>query len=136
MDIFDKDNEWSPLLYLELKGNLDFTEYVLEQKFIFTKYFNNINLSFNPILEFENEKNNDEWEREVETELALGVSYQTHDTYAMGLDFKISEYATYVGPVFSHGGEDKYWVLGLMRKVDGLEEKPNLMLRSIMGFHF
>ena len=129
-------SDWVPLFYLELKGDLDFKEYTIEQKFIFTKYFDKLNFSLNTIIELENEKINDEWEREIETELALGLSYQLHKRFAAGIDMKISEYATYAGPVFAHGGEDKYWTLGLMRKIDGLEEKPNLLLQSIMGFHF
>ena len=136
-DIFKSDNEWAPLFYSELKGNIDFTEYTIEQKLIFTKYFNNFNFSFNPIIEFENEKNADgKWESEVETEIALGLSYNFKKMISSGIDIKSSEYATYIGPVFAHGGEDKYWSFGLMKKIDGLDEKPELIIRSIMGFHF
>ena len=136
-DIFKSDNEWAPLFYSELKGNIDFTEYTIEQKLIFTKYFNNFNFSFNPIIEFENEKNVDgKWESEVETEIALGLSYNFKKMISSGIDIKSSEDATYIGPVFAHGGEDKYWSFGLMKKIDGLDEKPELIIRSIMGFHF
>ena len=136
-DVFKSDNEWAPLFYSELKGNIDFTEYTIEQKLIFTKYFNNFNFSFNPIIEFENEKNVDgKWKSEVETEIALGLSYNFKKMISSGIDIKSSEYATYIGPVFAHGGEDKYWSFGLMKKIDGLDEKPELIIRSIMGFHF
>ena len=135
-NIFKKHNNWTPLLYTELKGNLDFTKYTIEQKLIFTHYFNNINFSFNPIIEFENEKDGDTWNREIETELALGVSYQFEKLISLGIDIKSNEYATYIGPVFAHGGEDKYWTFGLARKINGSDEKPSMIIRSIMGFHF
>ena len=142
-NVTDNPNEWVPLFYTELKGNLDFTEYTIEQKFIFTKYFGNFNLSFNPIIEFENEKqacpdcsDGYIWHREIEGELALGVSYQFTKRISAGFDLMTSEYATYFGPVFAHGGEDKYWSFGIMKKMDGLDEKAELIIRSIMGFHF
>ena len=142
-NVVDNPSEWTPLFYTELKGNLDFTEYTIEQKFIFTKYFGNFNLSFNPIIEFENEKEECEdcsdgyiWHREIEGELALGGSYQFNKRISAGFDLKTSEYATYFGPVFAHGGEDKYWSFGIMKKMDGLDTKPELIIRSIMGFHF
>ena len=53
-----------------------------------------------------------------------------------GFDLKTSEYAAYFGLVFAHGGEDKYWSFGIMKKMDGLDEKAELIIRSIMGFHF
>ena len=49
---------------------------------------------------------------------------------------KISEYSSYFGPVFSHGGDGKWWVFGLARKVSGIDKKPNLIIKSIMGFDF
>ena len=142
-NVIDSPNEWIPLFYTELKGNLDFTEYTIEQKFIFTKYFGKFNLSFNPILEFENEKQicNDcsdgyIWHREIEGEFALGGSYQFNKRISAGFDLKTSEYSTYFGPVFAHGGEDKYWSFGIMRKIAGLDDKPELIIQSIMGYHF
>ena len=134
-NIFQKQNTWTPLFYSELYGNLDFTKYVLEQKFIFTKHFNKYNLSFNPIVELESEKNNDTWHREIEVELALGLSYMFDKNISMGFDLKSSEYATYFGPVFAHGGEDKFWTFGLMRKIQGENDKSDFIIRSIMGFH-
>jgi len=136
--IFEDERMWMPLFYTELKGNLDFTEFVLEQKFIFTEYFNNFNFSFNPILELEMEKNinDNKWKNELETELAIGLTYKFNNRISVGFDTKISEYATYLGPVFSHGGDGKWWVFGLGRKVSGLESKPNIIIKSIMGFDF
>ena len=133
--VFKNTNPWTPLFYSELKGKPDFSSWTLEQKLIFTKYFGNTNLSINPIIEFENEKNNGEWEREFEAELAMGVAF-LKDNYSFGFDMKSSEYATYLGPVFAHGNEDKWWSIGLMKKVAGEEIKNELIIKSIMGFHF
>ena len=136
--VFDDKVKWTPILYSEIKGNLDFTEITLEQKFLFTEYFGNINFSFNPIIELEMAKNtiNDKWKNEFEIEFAIGLSYNFKKKISAGFDIKISEYASYIGPVFSHGSDGKFWVFGIARKFSGLEEKPNLLLKSIMGFHF
>ena len=86
------------MFYSELKGTPDFSSWTLEQKFIFTKYFNNINLSFNPVLEYENEKIDGKWHREFEIEFVGGVSF-IREYYSYGFECKLSEYANYLGPV-------------------------------------
>ena len=133
--IFKNDNPWAPLFYSELKGNPDFSNWTIEQKLIFTKYFGDLNLSFNPIIEFENKKIGNKWDREFEAEIAIGLSY-IKDYFSYGFDLKSSEYATYLGPVFGHGNEDKWWTIGLMKKVVGNESENELIIKSIMGFHF
>ena len=133
--VFKNSTPWTPLFYSELKGKPDFSSWTLEQKLIFTKYFRNMNFSINPIIEFENEKNNGQWEREFEAELAMGIAF-LKEHYSWGFDMKSSEYATYLGPVFAHGNEDKWWTIGLMKKVAGEETKNELIIKSIMGFHF
>ena len=133
--IFDSSNPWTPFFYSELKGKPDFSAWTIEQKLIFTKYFGNLNFSFNPILEFENEKVGGKWERELETEIAAGISIEK-EYFSYGIDLKSSEYATYIGPVFGHGNEDKWWSFGVMRKLAGKDTKNELIIKSIMGFHF
>jgi len=133
--VFKNTKPWTPLFYSELKGKPDFSSWTIEQKLIFTKYFGNMNLSINPIIEFENEKNDGEWEREFEAELAMGIAF-LKEHYSFGFDMKSSEYATYLGPVFAHGNEEKWWSIGLMKKVSGEETKNELIIKSIMGFHF
>ncbi len=141
--VFKNGHKWAPLFYSEIKGKPDFTKWVAEHKFIFNQKFNNVNFSFNPIIEFENEKeecltcsDGFKWHREIEAELAMGVSYNRGDNFSYGLDLKSSEYSTYIGPVLAHGNEDKWWTIGIMKKVAGEDEKAELILRSIMGFHF
>ena len=133
--VFKNGNPWAPLFYSELKGKPDFSSWTIEQKLIFTKYFGNLNLSFNPIIEFKNEKVENKWEREFELELAMGISH-VREQFSYGFDLKSSEYATYFGPVFGHGNEDKWWSIGLMKKLSGEEFKNEFIIKSIMGFHF
>ena len=133
--IFNNSHPWTPLFYSELKGKPDFSSWTIEQKLIFTKYFGNINFSFNPIIEFENKKNEGNWERELETEIAAGISIEK-EYFSYGFDMKFSEYATYFGPVFGHGNEDKWWTFGIMKKLAGEDIKNELIIKSIMGFHF
>ena len=134
--VFKNGHKWAPLFYSELKGKPDFTKWVAEQKLIFNRKFNNINFSFNPILELEFELDNGKWEKEIETEFAAGLSYDRGENFSYGIDLKSSEYSTYIGPVLAHGNEDKWWTIGIMKKVAGEDEKAELVLRSIMGFHF
>ena len=135
--VFKNGHKWAPLFYSELKGKPDFTKWVAEQKLIFNRKFNNINFSFNPILELEFElQDNGKWEKEIETEFAAGFSYNRGENFSYGIDLKSSEYSTYIGPVLAHGNEDKWWTIGIMKKVAGEDEKAELVLRSIMGFHF
>ncbi len=133
--VFKNSKPWTPLFYTELKGKPDFSKWTIEQKLIFTKYFGNINLSINPIIEFENENNNGQWKREFEAELAMGIAF-LEEHYSWGFDMKSSEYATYIGPVFAHGNQAKWWSIGLMKKIAGEETKNELIIKSIMGFHF
>ena len=65
----------------------------------------------------------------------MGISY-IRDNFSYGFDLKSSEYATYVGPVLGHGNEDKWWTIGLMKKLTGEESKNEFIIKSIMGFHF
>ena len=115
----------------------DFSEWVIEQKLIFSQKYKNINFSFNPILEIEYElDDNGSWEKEIEAEFAVGLSYDRGEHFSYGMDMKSSEDATYIGPVLSHGSENKWWTFGIMKKVAGEDEKDALIIRSIMGFHF
>lgn len=141
--IFKNNHKLAPIFYTELKGNPDFSSWTIEQKFIFTQKLNNINISFNPILEFENEKEDCQtcsdsykWNREIEAELAFGISYNRGENFSYGVELKSSEYATYFGPVMAHGSESKWWTIGFMKKLTGNNDKSELILRSIMGFHF
>jgi len=141
--VFKNDNIWTPLFYSELKLNPDFSEWTVEQKLIFTYKKNNFNFSFNPIIEFENEKeecltcsDGYKWHRELESEFAMGIAYNRGEYFSYGVDLKSSEYSTYIGPVLAHGNEDKWWTIGIMKKIAGEDEKAELILRSIMGFHF
>ena len=84
---------------------------------------------------FFNKKIGNKWDREFEAEIAIGLSY-IKDYFSYGFDLKSSEYATYLGPVFGHGNEDKWWTIGLMKKVVGNESENELIIKSIMGFHF
>lgn len=118
-----------PLLYLEYKGKPDFSEHGIELKFITAKDFENFNVSFNPILEFEYK---DKWE--VLPAYSLGTSYRIGRLFRAGLEFKGSENGHYIGPVISHGNEYLFVVLGSAFKISNIKEKkPEFQLRMLLG---
>ena len=53
----------------------------------------------------------------------------------LGLECKLSEYGDYIGPTFSHGGEEIFISFGLLTAIRKKIDKPNRMIRFIVGVH-
>jgi hypothetical protein len=118
-----------PLLYFEYKGVPDFSEHGIEFKLILAKDIKKLNISLNPILEFDKK---DEWE--METEYAIGMSYEFSKLLRLGIEAKGSEYGNYIGPVISHGRDDLWVALGSAFKIGKIKEnKPEFQIRLILG---
>lgn len=118
-----------PLIYLEYIGKPDFSEHGIELKLILAKDFDRLNISFNPIIEFERE---DEWE--TEPKYALGASYKVAELLSLGLEAKGGNNGHYFGPVISHGNENYWFVLGSALKLGTIkEENPEFQIRMILG---
>jgi len=100
-----------PLIYLEYKDNAAFDHPTLETKLILARDFNNLNISLNPVLEFEFE----DGETEIEFEYTGGMSYRVHPLLSMGLETKGNSEAFYWGPTLSHGKDDLWFALGYLR---------------------
>jgi len=120
---------FDPLIYLEYKGKPDFSEHGVEFKLILTKDMGRFNLAFNPIFEFERGVG---WE--FEPEYAMGISGKVGELLQLGLEAKGNEYAHHLGPVISHGREDRWVTLGFGFKVAGAEDKePEFQTRLLLG---
>ena len=89
----------------------------------------NLNLAFNPTIEFEIE------EAETELELYSAISYKLNRVLRLGLECKLSEYGDYIGPTFSHGSEDIFISLGLLKAIRKESDQPDQMVRFILGTH-
>ena len=123
---------FDPLIYLEYKGKPDFSEHGIEFKLILARDMERVNISLNPIFEFEHEG---KWE--FEPEYAVGASYEISRTLRIGLEAKGGEHGHYIGPTVSHGREDLWAALGCAFKIAKIEEgKPEFQIRMLMGVGF
>ena len=119
-----------PLLYLEYHGKPDFSKHGIETKIILAKETTNMIISFNPVLEFEIEQD----ENEIEAEYAAGLSYKINKLLRAGFEIKGSENGHYFGPTISHGVHDIWFSLGSAFAVGSVKgEKPDMEIRMIMG---
>ncbi|UCH09393.1 MAG: hypothetical protein JSU61_09150 [Fidelibacterota bacterium] len=119
-----------PLLYLEYKGKPDFSEHELEAKLIISKDLGLFNISFNPVLEFENEHGEWEWE----TGYALGTSLMLGSTLHLGLEAQGSGHGHYLGPVIAHGNEHLWVALGSAFAVSSIKDGASeFQLRLLLG---
>ena len=119
-----------PLLYLEYHGKPDFSEHGIETKIILAKETTNMIISFNPVLEFEIEED----ENEIEAEYAAGLSYKINKLLRAGFEIKGSNNGHYFGPTISHGVHDIWFSLGSAFAVGAVKgEKPDMEIRMIMG---
>lgn len=121
-----------PLIYFEYKGKPDFSEHGIEGKLILAKDIGNINISLNPVIEYEYE--DDDWETEIKYN--AGISYKVGWLLTLGLEAKGGRNGHYIGPVISHG-TGKAWVAfgSAIAVTDIKNNKPQLMLRMIMGIN-
>ena len=117
-----------PLIYLEYKDNAAFDHSVLETKLILTRNFEKLNISLNPVLEFEFDHD----ETEVEFEYTVGLSYRVHPILSLGLETKGNTEQFYWGPTLSHGKQDLWFAIGLL--LPGSEEaSADRLMRFIIG---
>ena len=129
---FGENNQYfvDPLLYLEYHGKPDFSEHGIETKIILAKETTNMIISFNPVLEFEIEED----ENEIEAEYAAGLSYKINKLLRAGFEIKGSNNGHYFGPTISHGAHDIWFSLGSAFAVGAvIGEKPDMEIRMIMG---
>ena len=123
-----KKNQYflDPLLYLEYHGKPDFSEHGIESKLILAKETEKIIVSFNPVLEIEDD--------EIETEYAMGLTYKINKILNAGIEFKGSEYGHYWGPTISHGTHDIWFSLGSAFALGAVKEgKAEMEIRMIIG---
>lgn len=99
-----------PLIYVEYKDNAVFDQSVLETKLILSRDFKRINVSLNPVVEFEFEED----ETEVKFEYAAGLSYRLHPIVSLGLETKGNADGFYWGPTISHGKDDLWFAIGYL----------------------
>ncbi|MGC8964311.1 MAG: hypothetical protein ACP5KI_02960 [Brevinematia bacterium] len=122
-----------PLIYLEYKGKPSFLKHVIESKLILAKYLRDFNISFNPIFEFEFERNG-EWGFNFEPGYTIGVSYKVIELLRVGVEAKGNPNGHYISPVISFGREDIWFNLGSAFGIGQIKEgKPNLQIRTLIG---
>jgi hypothetical protein len=118
-----------PLVYVEYKAVPDFSEHGLEAKLILARDFGRLNVSVNPIVEFEFEDEN-----EIETEYTVGTSYLVNEFLRVGIEAKGGEAGHYVGPVISHGNENFWVALGSAANVGSVDEgRAEFQARMLLG---
>ena len=117
------------LIYLEYEGVPDFSEHVIEAKWVATKDIGRFNISVNPILEFESGD-----ETELKPEYACGVSYKVNHLLRLGVEGKGGEDGHYMGPVISHG-KGRFWAtLGSAFAVGHVKDDgPEFQARLLLG---
>lgn len=121
-----------PLLYFEYKGKPDFSEHGYEGKLILAKDIGRVNISINPVLEYEYENN--EWESELKYN--AGISYKLGGLLKIGIEARGSDKGHYIGPVISHGTGKAWVALGSAIAVTDIKNnKPEMMIRMILGIN-
>ncbi len=117
-----------PLLYLEYKSDPAFSEQGVESKLILAHDWGRVNLSLNPVVEWE-------WENQehvLKYQWVSGISVELHPLVRLGMELKIDEDSWFLGPVISHGNE-RFWVavggLSALRSTTN----PQTQLRMIIG---
>ena len=118
------------LLYLEYKGVPDFSAHELEVKLIMAKTLGSIEWAVNPQIEIERE----DGETALAWAYAGGINYDWNPIFRTGLELKGSANGHYAGPVVSHGKEELWVALGVLRAItDVTAGKPKVMIRVIVG---
>lgn len=121
-----------PLLYFEYKGNPDFSKHGYEGKLILAKDFGKINISINPVLEYEYE--NSKWESDLKYN--AGINYKFGGLLNIGLEARGSDNGHYIGPVISHGTGKAWFALGSAIAITDINnDKPETMIRMILGIN-
>ena len=119
-----------PLIYLEYKGVPDFSSHEVEAKLILAKTLGKIEWAVNPQIEIESE----DGVTETSWAYTAGINYDWSPIFRSGLEVKGSAGGHYLGPVISHGKEELWVALGVLRSVtDVTAGKPRMMIRLIVG---
>ncbi len=119
-----------PLLYLEYKGVPDFSTHEFEAKLILAKTAGKIEWAVNPQIGIERKAG----ETEVAWAYTAGINYDWGPIFRSGLEMKGSAGGHYLGPVISHGKEEFWVALGVLRAMTGVTAgKPRIMIRLIVG---
>lgn len=108
----------------------DFSVHEFEAKLILAKTLGKIEWAVNPRIEFERE----DGVTETSWAYTAGVNYDWGSLFRSGQELKGSASGHYVGPVISHGKEELWFALGLLRAIiDVAAGKPRMMVRLIVG---
>ena len=83
-----------PLLYVEYRGQPDFSEYAWVGKLILSRDFNRLSVALNPIMEIEYDE--DKWETKLEYN--AGISYRLHPLVGLGLEARGRAHGTTLFP--------------------------------------
>lgn len=124
-----------PTIIFDYSDTGDFSHHMFHVFAALSKDLGRLNVTFNPILEIEENPVADELE--YRGRYAVGVSYAVERLLNVGLEFQGSEFGHYLGPTISHGGSN-YWIaLGSGFKIGTVDEgRPEFQLRTIVGIHF
>ncbi len=119
-----------PLLYLEYKSNPQFTSHEFELKLILNHRSEKYNISFNPIMEWENDS--DGWERKWG--YAFGAGYIPYELFGFGMEMTGDKNAQYAGPMINHGKSDLWVTLSTGFRIAGDKNNtPDFKMRLILG---
>lgn len=131
--IGEKNQFWmDPLIYIEYKGNPEFSAHTIESKLILEKDFGDFRLSINPYFEYEF----DDEESEFVPKYAIGATYKLGKLFNFGIESKGDKNGNYIGPTIAHGTENIWIALGSLHGIGKIEEgKPEVQIRMILGLH-
>lgn len=119
-----------PLIYVEYGSNATLSEHKFETKFILAKDIGAVNISLNPIGEFEKESS--EWHFLLK--YAVGIRYQFSNLFRFGTEFKGGRDAHYFGLTFSHGKEKLWIAVSPTFRFSATDKSKNeFQLRTIIG---
>lgn len=124
-----------PTIIVDYSDRGDFSHHMFHVFAALSKDFGRLNITFNPILEIEENPVKDEMN--YRGRYAVGMSYAVERLLNVGLEFQGSEFGHYFGPTISHGGSN-YWIaLGSGFKIGSVDPgRPEFQLRTIVGIHF
>lgn len=120
-----------PLLYFEYVGKPDFSEHEFELKLILSKDIGDLNIVFNPQIEFA--KEDVDWETVFG--YTLGARYTVSELMSIGVEALGNDHGNFIGPSISHGNEKAWISLGtLFNAGPVLNNGSGFQLRMLMGF--
>ena len=122
-----------PLLYLEYKGNTDFSKHVLEGKLILARDFGPVNIALNPMIEIETHSG----KQKIVWKYNAGISKHFIPLLSLGLELRGNSEHQYLGTVITHGKDGLWIALGTAFAITNVSKGVNpFKIRMIMGIHF